>query len=168
MALSLPGGCGSWPSSAHRSRSGRNLQPSLSDSFWVTQNWTEQGAGGRRKALVSLYENKGSVDLSVGPEIAASLLSGSTVVIDCTDRFAARHLVTAVCHQLSIPLVIGSALQWFGQLLVVDPRDKTSGCYACLFPKGEVQPVVADAACSAQGSSQPPLDLSALPSQRCA
>ncbi|MEK9812193.1 MAG: ThiF family adenylyltransferase [Bordetella sp.] len=73
-----------------------------------------------------------ALDLSVGPEIAASLLSGSTVVIDCTDRFAARHLVNTVC----------------------------------LFPKGEAQPVAADAACSAQGSSQPPLNLSALASQR--
>jgi molybdopterin/thiamine biosynthesis adenylyltransferase len=92
-----------------------------------------------------------ALNLAVSPENAASLLSGSTVVIDCTDRFAARHLMNAVCHQLGIPLVIGSALQWSGQLLVVDPRDKASGCYACLFPKDEAQPVVADAACGAYG-----------------
>ncbi|MDA0877207.1 MAG: HesA/MoeB/ThiF family protein, partial [Proteobacteria bacterium] len=82
---------------------------------------------------------------------AQSLLSGTNLVIDCTDRFAARQVINEACHRLRVPLVIGSALQWSGQLLVVDPRQKGSGCYACLFPTEDEQPAVVDAACGAYG-----------------
>jgi molybdopterin/thiamine biosynthesis adenylyltransferase len=82
---------------------------------------------------------------------AQSLLSGANLVIDCTDRFAARQVINEACHRLRMPLIIGSALQWSGQLLVVDPRQKASGCYACLFPTEDEQPAVVDAACGAYG-----------------
>ena len=82
---------------------------------------------------------------------AASLFMGSDIVIDCTDRFASRHIVNQACHRLRLPLVIGSALQWSGQLLVVDPRQNHSGCYACLFPQGGEGSSVVDAACGAYG-----------------
>ncbi len=82
---------------------------------------------------------------------AQGLLSNANLVIDCTDRFAARQVINEACHRLRVPLVIGSALQWSGQLLVVDPRQRGSGCYACLFPTEDEQPAVVDAACGAYG-----------------
>ncbi len=117
-----------------------------------TRQSKAQAAAERLRLLYPSKEIK-ALDLSVGPKNAASLLSGSTVVIDCTDRFAVRPLVNAVYHQLGIPLVIGSALQWSGQLLVVEwtLEIKRRAWYACLFPKGEAQPVAADAACGAYG-----------------
>lgn len=56
------------------------------------------------------------------------------VVLDCTDRFAIRHLINRVCREAGVPLVSASAVRFDGQISVFDPRDPASPCYACLFP----------------------------------
>lgn len=56
------------------------------------------------------------------------------VVLDCTDRFAIRHLINRVCRQAGVPLVSASAVRFDGQIGVFDPRDPACPCYACLFP----------------------------------
>ena len=45
-------------------------------------------------------------------------------------------------------MVIASVIQWSVQLLVVDPREASSGCYACLF---DPDLGGTDAACGAFG-----------------
>ncbi|MFM1880396.1 MAG: hypothetical protein RLZZ344_630 [Pseudomonadota bacterium] len=55
------------------------------------------------------------------------------LVIDCTDNFSSRQAINRACHEAARPLVCASALQWSGQLLVVDPGQPQAGCYACLF-----------------------------------
>ena len=70
------------------------------------------------------------------------------VVVDCTDQFETRHLINRLCVAARKPLVIASVIQWSGQLLVVDPREASSGCYACLF---DPDLGGTDAACGAFG-----------------
>ena len=61
------------------------------------------------------------------------LMSGCNIVLDCTDRFKTRHLINKYCVKNKIPLVIGSAVGWSGQLMVVNSSKQNSACYACVF-----------------------------------
>jgi len=65
------------------------------------------------------------------------LVPAATVVLDCCDNYATRHLVNAACVRHRVPLVAGAALRFDGQLTVIDPRDANAPCYACLFPPDE-------------------------------
>lgn len=62
------------------------------------------------------------------------LLPTASIVLDCSDNYRTRHLVNAACVRHGVPLVAAAALRFDGQLMVVDPRDATSPCYACVFP----------------------------------
>jgi molybdopterin/thiamine biosynthesis adenylyltransferase len=59
------------------------------------------------------------------------------VVLDCSDRFAARHEINRACVQLGKPLVSGAALRFDGQVSVFDTRQRQAPCYACLYPQGD-------------------------------
>ncbi|WP_284410720.1 HesA/MoeB/ThiF family protein [Acidovorax sp. SUPP3334] len=58
----------------------------------------------------------------------------ATVVLDCSDNYATRQAVNAACVNHRIPLVIGAAIRFDGQITVVDPRNAQAPCYACIFP----------------------------------
>jgi adenylyltransferase/sulfurtransferase len=60
-------------------------------------------------------------------------LSGYEVVLDASDNFETRFLVSDCSRLEQIPLISASALGFQGQLLVVDPR-RGSPCYRCLMP----------------------------------
>jgi len=80
------------------------------------------------------------------------LIAGCEIVLDCTDRFKTRHLINKFCIQNKVPLVIGSAVGWSGQLLVVDPSSQNAACYACVFEKN---PEFIDHSCGAFGIFSP-------------
>jgi molybdopterin/thiamine biosynthesis adenylyltransferase len=83
-----------------------------------------------------------------GSENLGRWVSETDLVLDCTDQFATRQEINRFCVELGRPLVSASALQWSGQLLVVDPAQPGTGCYACLFdPSSQPQ----EAACGAYG-----------------
>ncbi|MCD2511339.1 HesA/MoeB/ThiF family protein [Comamonas endophytica] len=63
-----------------------------------------------------------------------ALLPAASIVLDCSDNYRTRHLVNAACVRHRIPLVAAAALRFDGQLMVIDPRDAGSPCYACVFP----------------------------------
>lgn len=63
----------------------------------------------------------------------ARLLSRCDLVLDGSDNFGTRFAVNQACVAAGKPLVSGAAIRYEGQLLVVDPRDPTSPCYACLY-----------------------------------
>ena len=65
------------------------------------------------------------------------LTSGCNIVLDCTDRFKTRHLINKYCVKNKIPLVIGSAVGWSGQLMVVNTSEKNTACYACVFEESQ-------------------------------
>lgn len=62
------------------------------------------------------------------------LIQNVSVVLDCTDNFATRHIINRVCVASRRPLVSGAALQFDGQVSVYDMRQDDAPCYSCLFP----------------------------------
>ena len=80
------------------------------------------------------------------------LMSGCNIVLDCTDRFKTRHLINKYCVKNKIPLVIGSAVGWSGQLMVVNSSKQNTACYACVF---EENPEFTDDPCGAFGIFSP-------------
>lgn len=63
------------------------------------------------------------------------LLAGHDLVIDGSDNFPTRYLLTAASQRLRLPLVYGAVERFGGQLSVFDPRRADSPCYRCLFPE---------------------------------
>ncbi len=55
------------------------------------------------------------------------------VVLDCTDQWKIRHAINKACVRHGVALVSAAAIEWSGQLLVFDPRNSESACYACVF-----------------------------------
>ena len=78
-----------------------------------------------------------AIEQKVTAELLDELLADTTVVLDCTDNFTSRHLINAACVKHKTPLVSGAAIRFDGQLTVIDPRQKGTPCYACLFPKDQ-------------------------------
>ncbi|MDH3208884.1 MAG: HesA/MoeB/ThiF family protein [Burkholderiaceae bacterium] len=74
------------------------------------------------------------------------------LVLDCSDNFATRLAVNAACVAAKVPLVVGTAVQFQGQLLVIDPRLEGSPCYHCLFPSGST---LGDQPCATMGVFAP-------------
>ena len=62
-----------------------------------------------------------------------SLIEDVTVVLDCTDNFATRHIINRVCVARRVPLVSGTALRFDGQVSLFDLRRDDAPCYACFY-----------------------------------
>ncbi|WP_025918160.1 HesA/MoeB/ThiF family protein, partial [Herminiimonas sp. CN] len=62
------------------------------------------------------------------------LVSGASVVLDCSDNFSTRHAINQACVFNKVPLVSGAAIKFDGQISVFDQRQAGAPCYACLFP----------------------------------
>jgi molybdopterin/thiamine biosynthesis adenylyltransferase len=66
----------------------------------------------------------------------------ASVVLDCSDNYTTRHAVNAACIRHGVPLVAGAVIRFDGQIMVFDPRDAASPCYACMFaPDAEFEEV---------------------------
>lgn len=63
---------------------------------------------------------------------AMQLLSRFDVIVDGTDSFAARYLLSDAAYLLDKPLVHGSIFRIEGQVTVFKPG---RGCYRCLYPE---------------------------------
>lgn len=74
--------------------------------------------------------------LTLSTDNALGLIEGYDVVLDCTDNFSTRYLLSDVCMLLDKPLVFGAIYQYEGQLAVFNVADdkgvKTT--YRHLFP----------------------------------
>lgn len=64
---------------------------------------------------------------------AAELIGGYDVVIDATDNFTARYLISDCCYFLEKPVIEGAAIGFDGVLMTIVPG-KTP-CYRCLYPQ---------------------------------
>jgi len=69
----------------------------------------------------------------LGADNALDLLRDYDVIIDGTDNFQARYLVSDACVMLGKPNVHGSVYRFEGQASVFDAR--RGPCYRCMFPK---------------------------------
>ena len=68
------------------------------------------------------------------------------VVLDCTDRFETRYLVSDACTLENKPDVYGSIFRFEGQVTVFDPYN--GPCYRCMIPEpppAELAPSCAEA-----------------------
>ena len=78
-----------------------------------------------------------TIEAKADDSLLDQLLPTVNIVLDCTDNFATRHMINRLCVKHQVPLVSGSALRFDGQISVIDSRNKTSPCYACIFSPEE-------------------------------
>ncbi len=74
------------------------------------------------------------------------LIAAHDVVLDGTDNFPTRFLLSDLCVAEGVPLVHGAALRWLGQLLTILPG--RSACLRCVFegePPAGAAPTCAEA-----------------------
>jgi adenylyltransferase/sulfurtransferase len=62
------------------------------------------------------------------------VLRGYDVVLDCSDNFPTRFLISDSCWFEKIPLVSAAVIQFDGQLMTVSPPGAGNPCYRCSFP----------------------------------
>lgn len=60
------------------------------------------------------------------------LIEDYDVVVDCTDNYKSRYLISDACVLLKKPLVFGAIYQYEGQVSVFDASE--GPCYRCQFP----------------------------------
>lgn len=77
-------------------------------------------------------------------------VEAADVVLDCSDNFATRFDLNAMCHATQTPLVSGAAIRWDGQITVFDGRPG-GPCYRCLYPDDGTE----DLRCSENGVVAP-------------
>lgn len=90
-----------------------------------------------------------TVEASVGWLI--DRVSAVDVVVDCSDNVAVRYALNDACLQNKTPWVSGAAIEFSGQVIVFDPRNAQSPCYACLYPT----PRDHDETCASNGVLSP-------------
>ncbi len=80
-----------------------------------------------------------AVDLTLGEESVGELLASADMVLECTDDPLSKFTVNDWCAARQIPLVVGGAIGFSGQVVVVSPG---APCYRCLFhspPEGAIR-----------------------------
>lgn len=73
-----------------------------------------------------------AIPMRVSAANALDLLGRFDVIVDGTDSFQARYLLSDAAYLLRKPLVHGSIFRIEGQVTVFKPG---SGCYRCLYPE---------------------------------
>ena len=63
------------------------------------------------------------------------IINNADVVLDCTDNFAARHVINRACLQAKKTFVSGAIRQFSGQMSVFGLNEDKNPCYHCLFPE---------------------------------
>ncbi|MFT6984233.1 MAG: molybdopterin/thiamine biosynthesis adenylyltransferase [Psychromonas sp.] len=61
------------------------------------------------------------------------------LVLDCTDNMASRQMINAACVQARVPLIVGAAIRFEGQLMFFEHGHPDAACYHCLFPDQKEQ-----------------------------
>lgn len=89
-------------------------------------------------AMRRLSRQNSHVLFDVFPEFldrdnALEIMQGYDVVVDGSDNFATRYLVSDACVLLEVPLVYGSIMQFEGQVSVFNYQGGPT--YRCLFPE---------------------------------
>ena len=89
------------------------------------------------------------VQLTAIPEFAdevtlPDLLSGVDLVVDCCDNLASRNLINLCCRAAFVPLVMGSAIRFEGQVAFFGWGDEEPcyGCFSRLFAESDGSCVV--------------------------
>jgi adenylyltransferase/sulfurtransferase len=88
------------------------------------------------------------IDRRLDAESAARLLQGVDVVVDGTDNFATRLIVSDAATAARVPLVSAAVGQFEGQLAVYRGWEPGKPCYRCLVGNEPDRP---DVSCADQG-----------------
>ena len=139
------GGLGS-PAALYLASAGVGHITLIDDDVVDLTNLQRQIAHTTERVGMSKVESAAKAMVAINPQVRvtvartrvdAAALDGwvrdATVVLDCSDNYATRHAINAVCVRHAKPLVAGAVIQFDGQITVVDPRDAQSPCYACIF-----------------------------------
>lgn len=139
------GGLGS-PAALYLASAGVGHITLIDDDVVDLTNLQRQIAHTTERVGMSKVESAAKAMVAINPQVRvtvvrtrvdAAALDGwgrdATVVLDCSDNYATRHAINAVCVRHTKPLVAGAVIQFDGQITVVDPRDAQSPCYACIF-----------------------------------
>jgi len=78
---------------------------------------------------VNLITHNGQLD---GAALYAQV-AAADVVLDCSDNFATRFELNAICVAAKVPLISGAALRSEGQITLFDHRQPDAPCYRCLY-----------------------------------
>ena len=108
-------------------------------------------SGRQTLAALNPHVEIAAIDARLDGDALDAAVKAATVVLDCTDNFAARHAINRACVTHGRPLVSGAAVRFDGQLAVFDRRRAAAPCYACVFPEGEAQ----DELCAVMGVFAP-------------
>ncbi|WP_448214135.1 HesA/MoeB/ThiF family protein [Colwellia sp. MEBiC06753] len=74
------------------------------------------------------------LDEALTGELAEHYYQDLDLVIDCTDSLSSRYLLNSSSFQYQVPLVIGAATGFDGQIFFINPKQQ-SACYECLMPQ---------------------------------
>jgi adenylyltransferase/sulfurtransferase len=80
--------------------------------------------------LIRVVEHPGGVTL----ENTAALFSAYDLIVDGTDTFSARYMISDAAGLCGKPVVHGSVLKFEGQVTVFDTA-RGGPCYRCLYPQ---------------------------------
>jgi sulfur-carrier protein adenylyltransferase/sulfurtransferase len=83
--------------------------------------------------------------LRLAPDNALELIRGHDVVVDCSDNFSTKYLISDAAVLAARPAVFASVYQYEGQLQVYKP-DATHACLRCLWPDAVADGVVGNCA----------------------
>jgi sulfur-carrier protein adenylyltransferase/sulfurtransferase len=108
-----------------------NLQRQVIHSMEGLNRSKVEGAGRTVSALNPDIQVE-AVEETVDERNAMALLGRYDVVVDGTDSFRARYLLSDAAYLLRKPLVHGSIFRIEGQVTVFVPG---RGCYRCLYPE---------------------------------
>ena len=72
-------------------------------------------------------------NLKLEADNVVSVIDGYDLVIDCTDNFKARYLLSDACVLCDIPLVFGAIYQFEGQVGIFNLNG--GPCFRCQFPE---------------------------------
>jgi sulfur carrier protein ThiS adenylyltransferase len=80
-----------------------------------------------------------SINYEMDKEQLLMELMMANLVLDCTDTMASRQMINSACVEAKVPLIVGAAIRFEGQLMFFDHSKPESACYHCLFPNEEEQ-----------------------------
>jgi len=80
-----------------------------------------------------------SINKSMGADQLTMELTMADLVLDCTDNMESRQLINKACVDAKVPLIVGAAIRFEGQLMFFDHSEANAPCYHCLFPSSEEQ-----------------------------
>lgn len=103
--------------------------------------YSEKDTGKAKAQLATRYLSEKYSDIKIKTyseyitvNNAFDIISKYDIVLDCTDNFTSRYLISDACSLLRKPLVFGAIFQHEGQVMVFDTKHKVPLHYRHIYP----------------------------------